>query len=116
MALAPIAAARVAAPAPPVGSKVSFGAALRAQGAHPPPASTAPASPHPARTALAQVETARQRLDGVLAAARRGQTFSAGELLALQADAYRYGQTLEVASRVVEHGAQSVKQAVNTQL
>jgi hypothetical protein len=62
------------------------------------------------------VERARLRLDSVLAAARRGQTFTAQELLALQADAYRYSQTLDVASRVVEQGVQSEKQAVNTQV
>jgi hypothetical protein len=62
------------------------------------------------------VERARLRLDAVLAAARRGETFTAQELLALQADAYRYSQTLDVASRVIEQGVQSVKQAVNTQV
>jgi hypothetical protein len=71
---------------------------------------------HPARAALEAVERARLRLDSVLAAARRGQTFTAQELLALQADAYRYSQTLDVASKVVEQGVQSVKQAVNTQV
>jgi hypothetical protein len=60
------------------------------------------------------VERARERLDALLAAARRGRTFSAQELLMLQADAYRYSQTLEVVSKVVEHAAQAVKQAVNT--
>jgi hypothetical protein len=62
------------------------------------------------------VDRARERLDAVLAAARRGRTFTAQELLALQADAYRYTQTFEVASKVVEQGAQTVKQAVNTQV
>jgi hypothetical protein len=65
---------------------------------------------------LEAVERARARLDAVLEAARRGRSFSAGELLALQADAYRAGQTLELASKVVEEGAQSVRQAVNTQV
>jgi hypothetical protein len=63
---------------------------------------------------LLKVDVRRQRLDGVLTAARRGATFKPQELLALQADAYRYSQTIEVASRVVEHAAHSVKQAVNT--
>jgi hypothetical protein len=65
---------------------------------------------------LAAVEEARARLDAVLVEARRGRTFSAGELLALQAHAYRAAQVLEVASKVVEQGAQSVRQAVNTQV
>lgn len=109
------------APAAPTGaapalapSRASFDAALRARAAT--PRSGAAAAPQAAHAALVSVERARERLDAVLAAARRGRTFSAQELLALQADAYRYSQTVEVASRVVEHGAQAVKQAVNTQV
>ena len=79
-----------------------------------PPTSPAPQSAP--RLALQAVDRARERLDAVLAAARRGQTFTAPELLALQADAYRYSQTLEVASKVTEQAVQSVKQAVNTQV
>jgi hypothetical protein len=103
---------RAALPEPGAVARQSFGAALRAHAR----AATAPVAvpPEPARVVLEAVEHARQRLDAVLAAARRGQTFTAQELLAVQADAYRYSQTLEVASRVVEHAAQSVKQAVNT--
>lgn len=94
----------------------SFGEALRAQGARAlaegarPPAGAAAA----ARRALEQVEAARRRLDDVLSAAQRGQTFTPQELLALQVHAYRYAQTVDVASRAVEHAAQAVKQAVNT--
>ena len=91
-----------------------FGAALRAR--RPLAAPGRPSPPDLARTALAAVDRARARLDGVLAAARRGQTFTPQELLALQADAYRYSQTVEIASRVVEQGVQSVKQAVNAQV
>jgi septum formation topological specificity factor MinE len=115
MAPLPIAPAAAAAPAAPLSvPRASFGAALRAQTA----AAGGGVAPPPglARAALASVERARERLDAVLAAARRGRTFSAQELLALQADAYRYSQTVEVAARVVEHGAQAVKQAVNTQV
>lgn len=63
--------------------------------------------------ALRSLEGAQTRLDRVLDAARAGRTFTAGELLALQADAYRFTQTLDVAGKLVEHGVQSVKQAVN---
>jgi hypothetical protein len=52
----------------------------------------------------------------VLSAARSGRTFSAQELLSLQACAYRHVQAVELASKVVESAAQTVKQAVNTQL
>jgi hypothetical protein len=93
--------------------------AVAPEGARPGGATSPPlesTAAHPAQAALEAVERARLRLDSVLEAARRGQTFTAQELLALQADAYRYSQTLDVASKVVEQGVQSVKQAVNTQV
>jgi hypothetical protein len=62
------------------------------------------------------VEAAQARLEAILAAARRGQAFSAGQLLALQADAHRFTQTLDVAGKLVEQGVQSVKQAIQTQV
>ena len=78
-----------------------------------------PEPPRPAAQ-LAQasrsLEASQARLDRVLQAARGGRTFTAGELLALQSDAYRFTQTLDVASKLVEHGVQSVKQAVNAQV
>jgi hypothetical protein len=124
MPIAPATAALRAAAAPsPRPPCASFGdAMLRARGGAPSPIAVAgsgspPASPaQAARAALEAVERARGRLDGTLAAARRGQTFTAQELLALQADAYRYTQTLEIASKAVEGAAQGVKQAVNTQV
>jgi hypothetical protein len=70
----------------------------------------------PAVAALAGVERAQQQLDAVLAAARQGRTFTAAELLGLQAQAYRCAQTVDLASKLVEQGAQAVKQALNTQL
>jgi hypothetical protein len=65
---------------------------------------------------LEVVDRARARLDGVLAAARSGRAFSAGELLGLQAEAYRTVQTVDLATRLVEQGAQSVKQALAAQV
>jgi len=117
MPLPPIGAISASAPAgiaatSPI-SKSTFGGVLRARI---PPASTGPPLHHVARVAVENVERARQRLDAALAAARQGRTFTAQELLALQADAYRYSQVVEVASKVVEQGAQSLKQAVNTQV
>ncbi len=94
-------------------------AAVLARGARAlaPPASPAPAPPGPrALDALRGIEQAQRRLAAVLEAARRGRIFTAQELLALQATAYRYAQTVDVAARVVEQGAQSVKQATNTQV
>jgi hypothetical protein len=71
---------------------------------------------HPLIGALDGVERAQRRLDAVLEAARAGRTFTAGELLGLQAQAYRYSQTVDLASKIVEQGVQSVKQAANTQV
>ena len=66
--------------------------------------------------ALRDVEGMRARLDGMLAQARRGRTFSPQELLCLQADAHRFAQTVEVAARAVEHGVQGLRQALNAQV
>ncbi len=74
------------------------------------------AGPGRALASLQGVERAQQRLDAVLAAARAGRTFTAQELLGLQAEAYRAVQTVELATKVVEQGAQSVKQALNAQV
>lgn len=70
----------------------------------------------PARLALEALDRARADLDAAVAAARTGRTFSPAELLALQSQAYRFGQSVEVASKVVEQAAQAVKQAVNAQV
>jgi len=104
--------AQAAASASPTAPRASFGAALRARARPPEPAAAPAASPF--RSALQAVESARVRLDAALSAARAGRTFTAQELLALQSDAYRHAQTFELASKVVEAGAQSVKQAVQT--
>lgn len=94
-------------------SNRTFGAVLRARTAT---GDAGPSLRQVARAAVVDVERARERLDAALAAAQRGRTFTAQELLALQANAYRYSQLVEVASKVVEQGAQTVKQAVNTQV
>jgi len=116
MALAPVAAAAPAAATPNVSpQRQSFSALLEERA----PLRAAPErtpARHPALNALAGVERAQARLEGVLAAARAGRTFTAAELIGLQAEAYRCAQTVDLASKLVEQGAQSVKQALNTQL
>jgi hypothetical protein len=104
----------VAPAAPP---RPSFATRLEAvaPAARPPPG-TPPSAPHPAAAALAHVDRAQARLDAVLAAARAGRTFTAGELIGLQAEAYRCAQTVDLASKLVEQGAQAVKQTLNTPL
>ena len=111
MAIPPISGAPAARPAVAVegASSRSFGAALEARAARPfpPPATAAPESPAVALDALKAVERAQRRLDFVLDAARRGRTFTAQELLSLQAQAYRCAQTLDVTARAIEHGARA---------
>ncbi len=112
---APAAAVPVA-PAPSPGSGPrSFAARLEAHAPLHAAGGAAPPAPRPIQ-ALATVERAQARLDAVLAAARSGKTFTAAELIGLQAEAYRCAQTVDLAAKLVEQGAQSVKQAVNTQV
>ncbi len=116
MPLAPVGAAGAPGPTAPITPhKASFSAHL-APRSPAPCASPAAERPGPALAALEGVERAQRRLDGVLAAARNGRTFTAQELLGLQAEAYRAVQTVDLASKLVEQGAQSVKQALNTQV
>ncbi len=111
-ALGPAAAAASPASTAPVAAR--FGPLLETRlRARPQP--SPPPTP-PLAAALRSVEAAQARLDAVLAAARRGQAFTAGQLLALQADAYRFTQTLDVAGKLVEQGVQGVKQAIQTPL
>jgi hypothetical protein len=112
VAVPPIAPAAVAPPCPtgPASGGARFEVPTACQARPPEP-------PRPAAqlaAALRSLEGSQARLDRVLQAARAGRTFTAGELLALQSDAYRFTQSLDVASKLVEQGVQSVKQAVNT--
>ncbi len=118
MPLVPIGASAPAAPATApaaVSSRARFPSALAKATSHGGPTQVA-AERNPLVAALGNVEWAQRRLDAVLEAARSGRTFTAGELLGLQAQAYRYSQTVDLASKLVEQAAQSVKQAANTQL
>ncbi len=103
-------------PASHASSGRSFAALLESRTPLRAPGAPAGTPPSPALSALARVERAQARLDSVLAAARSGRTFTAAELVGLQAEAYRCAQTVDLASKLVEQGAQSVKQAVNTQI
>jgi hypothetical protein len=73
-------------------------------------------SPSPPVRLLEVVDRARARLEGVLAAARSGRTFTAQELLGLQAEAYRTVQTVDLGAKLVEQGAQAVRQTLATQV
>jgi hypothetical protein len=111
LAIPPIGAAAPPLPASPSTAPArSFGEVLRRSAPAPGDAAASRAI-----ASLEWVEQARRRLDAVLEAARHGRTFTAQELLGLQAQAYRYTQAVDLASRVVESGAQSVRQALATQ-
>jgi hypothetical protein len=115
VAIPPVGPLPPATPAPraPEPSR-SFGEVLERRSAR--SAEPEPSAKGPAVSALESVERAQRRLDAVLEAARNGRVFTAQELLGLQAQAYRYAQTVDLASKLVENGAQSVKQALNTQI
>ncbi len=116
VALSGAAAALPASNAPPAASSRRFGALLEAHRPDQAGAIAVATPPPPARLALDALERSRVALDATVAEARTGRTFSPSELLALQAEAYRFGQSVELASKVVEQTAQAVKQAVNTQV
>lgn len=113
-AASPATAATGAAPCTP-----SFGAVMEARASLGPPLASGPL-PGRISSAVARgletIERAQARLDGLLAAARSGRTFTAQELLSLQGDAYRYSQTVELSAKLVEQGAQAVKQALHAQV
>jgi hypothetical protein len=103
----------------------SFGALLEARGSRGAPAPPLAPTPQPppatrlggaALGALRGIEAAQARLDGLLASARSGRTFTAQELLALQGEAHAYSRTVELSAKLAELGAQSVKQALQAQV
>jgi len=70
----------------------------------------------PLRTLLARTFRTEDQLDRVIAAGTAGKTFSAGQLLALQATAFRYSQTVEVLSRTADRLVGGIKQTLGTQV
>jgi hypothetical protein len=119
MPIAPVAPAGVAPPVAPAASpKPSFASALAQRAPPAPTAAAGPPSPSPNRAlaALEGIERAQRRLDAVLEAARAGRTFTAQELIGLQAEAYRAAQTVDLGAKLVEQGAQSVKSALTAQV
>ncbi|MDB4980524.1 MAG: hypothetical protein JWM82_1276 [Myxococcales bacterium] len=102
---------------------------VRASGpAAPPKPTTAaarePVAPKPAAAsvthgltrALDDVNKGEARLDALLEAAAKGKTFSAGELIAMQASVFKYSQTVEVLSRATDKLVGALKQTLGTQV
>jgi hypothetical protein len=89
----------------------------RSSRAAPPPPDGGPAPVSAAALrGLQGIARAQGRLDALLSAARSGRTFTAQELMTLQGEAYRYSQTVELSAKLVEQGAQAVKQALHAQV
>ena len=84
--------------------------------------STSPAAPEQASHGSAWIRLAddalkaESRIDAMIDAGRRGQAFSAGELLGLQMEVFRYSQTVEVISRTTDKLIGGLKQALGTQV
>jgi hypothetical protein len=66
--------------------------------------------------ALENAAAGDARLDKILDAAARGKTFTAAELLAMQASVFRYSQTVEVISRATDRLVGALKQTLGTQV
>jgi len=64
--------------------------------------------------ALEGATAGEARIDAILDAAAKGKTFTAGELLAMQATVFRYSQTIEVLSRATDRLVGAVKQTLGT--
>jgi hypothetical protein len=97
--------------------------------ARPPAPAAAPGAAAPSRTspssapsplarglarALDSVTAGGARVDAILDAAARGKTFSASEMLAMQATVFRYSQTVEVLSRATDRLVGAIKQTLGT--
>jgi hypothetical protein len=63
-----------------------------------------------------QALRAEKTVDALIAAASHGKTFTATELIALQAIVFRYSQTVEVISRAADRLIGSIKQTLGTQV
>ena len=78
-------------------------------------ASASPARSPASWQQLAQNTLAAEaRIDAMIEAARRGQSFTPGELIGLQMEVFRYSQTVEVISRTTDKLVGAVKQLLAT--
>jgi len=59
---------------------------------------------------------AESEVEALIASAGHGRTFSAAELIALQATVFRYSQTVEVISRATDRLVGAIKQTLGTQV
>lgn len=67
------------------------------------------------RSAGREIEVLGARLDRAEYAARHGHAFTGEALIALQLDAHRYAEKVEVAAKLVDRATQTVKQVLTSQ-
>jgi hypothetical protein len=100
-----------AARAPPV--------AIAAPKAGADPVGTAAGAPSPFAVLLhslgREVQQGESLVRSALGAARSGHTLDAGDLIALQAGVYRYGEAVDLASRLVDRATTGVKTVLQGQ-
>ena len=68
------------------------------------------------KATITDLEKQRKRVDRLIAQASAGRNFSPAELIALQANVYRYAQEMEIFSRVVDRTVSAAKTTLNTQV
>lgn len=68
------------------------------------------------REVAARALDAEKRFDALMASVAQGRTFSAAELIALQASVFRYSQTVEIISRATDRLLGAIKQTLSTQV
>ncbi|NTX07476.1 ATP-dependent helicase HrpB [Myxococcus sp. CA040A] len=82
----------------------------------PPVASTERTVLHGISRFVQELEQGQRVLDDIIQSASSGAHYSNAELLALQASMYRYTQSLDLVSRVVEKGTSGLKDVLKTQV
>lgn len=78
--------------------------------------SSPPSLPQRFARAIEDIDQQRDAIDRLVERARRGDRFTPAQLLAMQAQVYRYSQKIEVFSRVTDRIVGALKTTLNTQL
>jgi hypothetical protein len=92
-----------------------------AAGASPPPlrgpvlAESAPAFARVLAGYGRELEAGERLIKGVVHSARSSVSLGPGELIALQAGIYRYGQAVDLASRIIDRATTSIKTILQAQ-
>lgn len=90
--------------------------AKTAENQPPSPKASVPKSTATWRSMAQDAIAVENRIDNILKSGASGKTFSPAELLSMQAEVFRYSQTVEVLSRVTDKLVGAVKQTLSTQV